>query len=95
MTAEYRKFVLMVSPDAMEQDIEKISDQVAGMLRARICTSPRGLESLLHDVDLGIRDNLYLTTRLQKADLEWLLAENLGPLVKYVHLEWLHSETSA
>ncbi|MCA9040340.1 MAG: hypothetical protein KDA65_08345 [Planctomycetaceae bacterium] len=92
MSSEYRKFVLIVSRDAMEQDIEKISNQVANMLRARICASPRGLDSLLHDVDLGIRDNLYLTTRLQKQDLEWLLQENLGPLAKHVRLEWLSNE---
>ncbi|QDU78692.1 hypothetical protein Pla110_03960 [Polystyrenella longa] len=91
MSMEYRKFVLMVSPDAMEQDVEQISTQVGNMLRARICMSPRGLESLLHDIDLGIRDNLYLSTRLEKSDMEWLLQENLGSLAKYIHLEWLNS----
>ncbi|MEZ6045815.1 MAG: hypothetical protein R3C11_09620 [Planctomycetaceae bacterium] len=43
----------------MEHEVEKISHQIANMLYARICSS-RDLDSLLHDVELGIRDNLYL-----------------------------------
>jgi len=89
-TGTRHKLILMVSTNAMEHEVEQVSQQVASMLRARVFHSPRELDSLLHDVEQGIRDNLYLSTRLAPEDLEWLLEENLGSLRHCVTIQWLN-----
>lgn len=89
-TGTRHKLILMISTVAMEHEVEKVSKQIAGMLRARVFHSPREMESLLQDVEKGIRDNLYLSTRLTREDLEWLLDENLGSLRHCVTIQWLN-----
>ncbi len=88
-TGTRHKLILMISTDAMEHEVELVSQQIASMLRARVFSSPRELDSLLQDVEKGIRDNLYLSTRLAPEDLEWLLEENLGSLRHCVTIQWL------
>lgn len=89
--ATKHKFVLMVSNEAMEHEVVQISKQVANLLRAKVCSSPRDPDSLLHDAEQGIRDNLYLSTRLTPDDMNWILEENLGQLKAKLSLQWLNS----
>lgn len=87
MTA--RKFVLIVSPDAPEHEVQAIGATLETLQGDWVRPVARTMDALLSDINLGITDNVLLETDCSPDSLEAKLAEHLGRTVRRYELKWL------
>lgn len=84
-----RSFVVLISERAMSHSIENIGKGLLALDGKGIHGGARALDSVLHDVLQGIRDNVLLKTELTPSDLEALLHRQLGRDFKLCAIEWV------
>lgn len=84
-----RNFVLVLNEDIPEHVAQKIGERLTEMQQEDVDATGRTMDALLHDVNLGITDNLLLKTGHSPASLESLLDDRLGKYKKYWSIKWV------
>jgi hypothetical protein len=87
MTA--RKFVLIVSPDAPEHEVQAIGTTLQALQGEWVRPVARTMDALLSDINLGITDNVLLETDYSPDSLEAKLIEHLGKTGRRYEIKWL------